>query len=29
MITKPVVFPAVEAQVNGVTVRRPGVLVIE
>lgn len=29
MITKPVVFPAVEAQVNGVTVKRPGVLVIE
>lgn len=29
MITKPVVFPAVEAQVGGVTVRRPGVLVIE
>lgn len=28
MITKPVVFPAIEAQVNGVTVRRPGILVI-
>ncbi len=28
MITKPVVFPAIEAEINGVCIKRPGVLVV-
>lgn len=29
MVTRPVLFPCIEAAVNGVTVKRPGVLVID
>lgn len=29
MVTRPVLFPCIEATVNGVTVKRPGVLVID